>query len=356
MRGLRVEYVSHTYGEVEILKDLSLSVEPGQLNCLVGPSGCGKTTLLRLAAGLEAVQRGRITIDDTRVAEGGTASHVPPERRGVGLMFQDYALFPHLSVAENITFGLNGGMAAEPGWLGEAIDRMGLKPHLDSYPHMLSGGQQQRVALVRALAPSPRVILLDEPFSGLDASLRAQIREETRNLLRDLGMATLMVTHDPEEAMSMADRILVMRDGQIVQSGDPFETYMHPVDAYVAKLFGPVNRLRGVVENANVETPLATFEAAGLPEGTPVEVLIRPEGLRVVPAGPCQPGEADGEVISARLLGRSSHLRVAVSYADGAKIPLEAWIPGVMLPMPGAAVNIEIDAWQAMVFATAGGD
>ena len=352
MRGLRVEHVSHAYGETEILKNVSLSVEPGQLNCLVGPSGCGKTTVLRLAAGLEPVQQGRITIDGTRVSEDGTASHVPPERRGVGLMFQDYALFPHLSVAKNITFGLDNGTAQDQSWLGEAIERMGLTPHLDSYPHTLSGGQQQRVALMRALAPSPRVILLDEPFSGLDASLRVQIREETRTLLRDLNMATLMVTHDPEEAMSMADRILVMREGRIVQSGDPFETYMHPVDAYVAKMFGPVNRLRGVVADAQVETPLATFEAAGLPDGTPVDILIRPEGLSVIPAGPCQPGEADGEVISARLLGRSSRLRVAVRYADGAKIPLEAWIPGVMLPTPGAAVNIEIDAWQAMVFAS----
>ena len=207
MSGLNLNNISHHYGENHVLKDASVSVAAGELVCLLGPSGCGKTTLLRIAAGLEHIQTGRVEIDDEPVADGALSTQAPPEARGVGLMFQDYALFPHLNVRENIAFGLNGNAKTRGEWIAGALKDMGLADYAKAYPHTLSGGQQQRVALLRALAPNPRVLLLDEPFSGLDVTRRAQIRTDTLEVIKATGVATLMVTHDPEEAMFMADRI-----------------------------------------------------------------------------------------------------------------------------------------------------
>ena len=278
MKGLHVFGLSHFYGRNQVLDNIALMIPEGELVCLLGPSGCGKTTLLRLAAGLEKVQQGTIVIDGHTVAS--PELHVNPERRKIGLMFQDYALFPHLSVIENVTFGLNFLKRDEARSRGmHLLDQVNMAILADKYPHMLSGGEQQRVALVRALAPEPKLLLLDEPFSGLDVNLRQTIREETLGVLKRSGVAILMVTHDPEEAMFMADRIKIIgTNGKIIQAGRPHEIYYHPNHENVAKIFGMMNSFEGVVEDGQVRTPLGPV-ATDLDDGLFVEVLIRPEGI-----------------------------------------------------------------------------
>jgi iron(III) transport system ATP-binding protein len=340
--GLQLDQVSHAYDGTDVVRQVSLLVPRGEVACLLGPSGCGKTTVLRLAAGLERLGRGVIAIGGNVVAEGSRRLNLPPEARRAGLMFQDYALFPHLTVTENVAFGL-ANRASRRRWVASALERMGLSQFADSYPHTLSGGQAQRCALLRALAPEPDVLLLDEPFSGLDVTRRAQVREQTLLLLQETGVATLIVTHDPEEAMFMADRLWVMNEGAIIQGGTPSETYLHPVDAFVASLFGPLNRMVGRVHGGRVSTPLGPVEARGFADGAPVVVLVRPEGLRLaeVPTG-------RGRIATARLLGRCSHLRVAL---DGLAEPLQALVPGVFLPGEGTAVAVDFDPQHVFVFA-----
>ncbi len=346
MTGLAYDAVSHAYDGPDVVREVSFAVLPGEVACLVGPSGCGKTTLLRLAAGLEVLQRGRIFVGGHLVADAASRRHTPPERRHAGLMFQDYALFPHLTVFDNVAFGIRDRPDRCRQWVPRALARVGLADLAASYPHMLSGGEQQRCALLRALAPEPDVLLLDEPFSGLDVTRRAQVREETLSILREAGVATLIVTHDPEEAMFMADRLFVMSEGSIVQAGPPSELYLHPASAFVATLFGPVNRALATVRQGHVTTAIGTFCAPGLAEGSSAEVLVRPEGLRI--------GEgANGvraSVVFARLLGRSSHLRLAV---DGLEEPLQALVPGVFLPVPGSPVQAHVDPAQVFVFPAA---
>ena len=361
--GLHIINVSHAYDAGNpVLNGVSVFVAPGELVCLLGPSGCGKTTLLRVAAGLEVLQIGQVMIGERLVAEGRHGVHVPPEQRNIGLMFQDYALFPHLTVYDNIAFALRDDSARRE-WATRALAQMGLADYADVYPHVLSGGEQQRVALLRALAPEPQVMLLDEPFSGLDATRRASVRADTLRLLKETEVATLMVTHDPEEAMFMADRVLVMDAGRIVQDGVPVGIYFHPATAFVAALFGPVNRLTGVVAGGRVTTPLGTFEARGLADGATVEILIRPEALRL-----SRPGEtlevragdvlgmtgsrarAPVKAVSARSLGRSSFIVMAVPDGNGACLTVEARVPGVFLPKPGEEVAFTVNASQAYVF------
>jgi iron(III) transport system ATP-binding protein len=360
MNQLKFENVNHTYSGPAVVNDVSFAVQPGQLTCLLGPSGCGKTTLLRLAAGLENLQNGRISIGETIIADAIAGKQTPPERRGVGMMFQDYALFPHLTILKNITFGLDHPSPELMQWIQNALDRIGLTNYVDSYPHVLSGGQQQRVALLRAIAPQPGVLLLDEPFSDLDVTLRIQVREDTLRLLRESGIATLMVTHDPEEAMYMADRILIMQNGCIIQDGTPEETYCQPASAYVAALFGPVNRLSGIVKNGSVDTPMGRFQAAHLADGTFAQVFIRPEGVFVNNMGDTTINVSresnftpitEMQVANVNLLGRSSHLHLCHSVpAPGKNTHLLARIHGVYLPERGKAVQVQIDQDQAFVF------
>ncbi len=308
MKGLHIVGVSHAFGNNRVLDKIGMMIPAGDLVCLLGPSGCGKTTLLRLAAGLEKLQSGSIIVDDVTVAGEGT--HVAPEHRRIGLMFQDYALFPHLSITENVAFGLTGAAKAGERVM-EMLDQVGMTAHAAKYPHMLSGGQQQRVALARALAPEPRLLLLDEPFSGLDTNMRGQIREQTLGVLKRSGVATLMVTHDPEEAMFMADRIKIMGDsGRILQAGRPHEIYYHPNHELVANMFGLMNRIEGVVEKERVETPLGVVRAPGLEDGLPVQVLIRPEGVVLETNG--SEGGTPVEVLSTHLLGHDNIVRARI--------------------------------------------
>ncbi len=314
MKGLHIFGLSHAYGDNRVLDSIGLMIPAGELVCLLGPSGCGKSTLLRLSAGLEKVQQGTIVIDGVTVAT--PELHVNPEDRHVGLMFQDYALFPHLSIAENVSFGLLG-MDADKARARtmDMLDQVGMTKRADSYPHMLSGGQQQRVALARALAPEPNLLLLDEPFSGLDTSMRQTIREETLGVLKNSGVATLMVTHDPEEAMFMADRIKIIgSNGRILQAGRPHEIYYHPNHEFVARLFGVMNRFEGVVINGRVETPLGPV-ATDLADGVAVQVLVRPEGV-ILESG----GGVAAEIISNHLLGHDNIARVRIGGVSGKEL------------------------------------
>ena len=358
--GLSLSGISHAFGAHRVLFDVGVNVAPGELVCLLGPSGCGKTTLLRIAAGLETLQTGLVSIDGVNIAEGGKPGHLPPERRGVGLMFQDFALFPHLTVRENIAFGLGrtgNGHVDTMSRLADTLKDMGLAAYADAYPHTLSGGQQQRVALIRALAPGPKILLLDEPFSGLDVTRRAQIRADTLEVIKQSGVATLMVTHDPEEAMFMADRILVMNEGRVVQDGAPVDLYCQPADAFVAEFFGPVNRFSSVVVNSSVTTPVGAFDATTFEDGTRVDVMIHPEGFRLAHeehSPQAIPGDPDHlviapdlfEVVTARPLGRSSF--VVLRHADG--LTIETRIPGIFLPDAGAHVRVGVNALQAHIF------
>lgn len=342
MTILSARHISHAFGSNEVLRDVTVEVGKGELVCLLGPSGCGKTTLLRLVAGLERLQKGEIAIAGDTVAAANL--HVPPERRAVGLMFQDFALFPHLTVIENVAFGLKGETQSH-----ERARRMlmtvGMETQADYYPHELSGGQQQRVALARALAPQPRLMLLDEPFSDLDATLRAQVREETVKVLKATGTSTLMVTHDPEEAMGMADRIQVMnRDGRVEQIGPPADLYYHPASAFVAQLFGPANRLDGVVRGGKIETVMGDVEAPGLSDGQKAVVLIRPEAFRL------EKGGRDMEVTASRVMGRSTRLTLRPVSGGGAAAVLTASISGPCDCAPGQTVKVALSPEHRFVF------
>ncbi len=349
MLGLHLVGVHHSYGDTHVLNNVSLTVPAGELVCLLGPSGCGKTTLLRIAAGLERLQAGSVTIDEEIVADPGR--QLPPEDRRIGYMFQDFALFPHLTVLENVAFGLfrqDKGAAQKRAM--EMLDQVGMTLHADKHPHTLSGGQQQRAALARALAPKPRLVLLDEPFSGLDTNMRARVREQTLTVLQQTNVATLMVTHDPEEAMFMADRIKVMGDnGQVLQSGRPADIYYKPVDEYVARLFGPVNAIDGIVKDGRFESSFGAIDAKHLEDGRAVKVLIRPEGLILSNGGGGKGGTAVN-VLSAHLLGDSSLVRLQVREGVNSGAEFEVRVSGAFDPLLMDDIRARVDRRHAFLY------
>ncbi|MGL5012561.1 MAG: ABC transporter ATP-binding protein [Paracoccaceae bacterium] len=345
-----VEHLTRRLGGRVVVDDVSLALPAGQVTCLLGPSGCGKTTTLRMIAGVERPDAGRILID------GRDVTAAPPEARGVGLMFQDFALFPHLTVAQNVGFGLAGDRAAKVNRVGELLEKVGLSGFGEKHPHELSGGEAQRVALVRALAPRPRVMLMDEPFSGLDNRLRDGIRDATLAVLKSEGTAVLLVTHEPVEAMRMADQIALMRGGRIVQQGAPYNVYNAPVDKAAAAFFSDINVIRGKVQGALTATPFGDFLTPGHADGTAVEIIIRPQHLKIDfdrgGRGP-NPTAADGTpargtVTRARYMGRESLVDFAMDF-EGAV--LTASVPGVFLPKPGTVLWLMIRRDRCFVFA-----
>jgi iron(III) transport system ATP-binding protein len=284
MITIQLDSVSKRFAETVAVDDASLTVRRGEFVALLGPSGCGKTTLLRLVAGFEVPDAGQIRIGGRRVT--GSAWR-PPERRHVGMVFQDYALFPHLTVAENVAFGLSGPRPARRERAAAALDLVGLNgAHAGRYPHELSGGQQQRAALARALAPEPTIVLLDEPWSSVDPVMRATVRDEMAGIVRAAGTTVLLVTHDQEEALGLADRVALMRDGRIVQVDPPERLYHHPADRWAAEFVGAANFLDGRLAAGRAVTPLGVLDPVTAPAGDEgaCEVLVRPELVQLEPS------------------------------------------------------------------------
>ena len=276
---LEIRNIMRDYDGKRVVDDVSLMLQPGNVTCLLGPSGCGKSTTLRIIAGVDMQTSGTIHVDGNLICD--TVYRVPPERRSIGLIFQDFALFPHLTVGDNVGFGLTGSRKDKLPRVGELLERVGLSHYINEYPHQLSGGEQQRVALARAIAPRPSIMLMDEPFSGLDNRLRDGIRDETLALLKDEGTSVLLVTHEPEEAMRMADEIALMRDGKIVQRGAPYNIYNAPADKAAVAFFSDINLLTSTVRGALTDTPFGQFLAPGVPDGGQVEIVFRPQHVRI---------------------------------------------------------------------------
>jgi iron(III) transport system ATP-binding protein len=336
------ENVSLVAGATTILDGINLTFEAGTISCLLGPSGCGKTSLLRLAAGVARPSAGRIVMDDREVA--GPQRFVVPEQRNVGLMFQDYALFPHLTVLENVAFGLTALSREDARNVARnALARVGLSNREDASPNQLSGGEQQRVALARAIAPRPQVILMDEPFSGLDLRLRDQVREETLAVVRETRATAVLVTHDPMEALEFGDRIFLLRQGRVVQQGTPAELYGQPVDAAAAQFFAAHNVFSGLVRGGHVDTPVGRLAAPGLPEGSLAEVLVRPEGIALADAGE----GVEAYVADARFLGET--LRLSLKY-QGYEQPVLAQLMRRSGVTAGQVARFVIDARSYHVF------
>lgn len=344
--SLAFRNVGHSYGSHRVLSGVSLEARPGEILCLLGPSGSGKTTLLRLAAGLEALQEGSIDLGGARLAAPGR--DVPPERRPFGMVFQDHALFPHLTVAENIAFGIAGRPRDEiRGIVAERLASVGLAGFEERYPHTLSGGQQQRVALARALAPSPAAMLLDEPFASVDVTRRRALREEARRALKAADVVTLVVTHDPVEAMEIADRIAVMEGGRIAQCATPEALYTNPASALVASLFGEAQRFPAVADRGAAITAYGPVPTENFEDGAPVEVIVRPEAVTLEPARDANDAFRIGDI---RFLGRD-WLILLSSESFPALEPLRARVSDLEGLAIGEAVSLRFDPRGTFIFA-----
>lgn len=352
---LRFENVSHKYGTTPSVSNISFQIEMGQVVSLLGPSGCGKSTILRLAAGLEQPHGGEIYLNDRLIASPDIM--VPPEERGIGLVFQDYALFPHMTVYDNILYGLKRSPLSPKERnkrADEVLRHVDLLGYNHAMPHELSGGQQQRVALARALAPSPSLILLDEPYAGLDSRLRERIRDDMLHILKEAGTAVILVTHDSEEAMFMSDHISVIRDGRLEQSGRPIDLYCRPGNAFVAEFFGEVNRLDGTIKNGHLSTPFGAFEVPETSDGDEVSIIIRYEGLIVGSDDTDAVKSAQAQVIEARVLGRYSVIHFSMpafqGINNGNELHLHARAPGLNMLSSGSTISLSLDQAQVFMF------
>ncbi|MCK0166441.1 ABC transporter ATP-binding protein [Jannaschia sp. S6380] len=349
---LQIDGLLRRLGGRNVVDGISLSVAAGQVTCLLGPSGCGKSTTLRIIAGVDRQDAGTVSLNGKVVSDD--ARHVAPEDRGVGLMFQDFALFPHLTVAQNIGFGLPRDRVSAAR-VAELLARVDLQGYDRKHPHELSGGEQQRVALARALAPRPGIMLMDEPFSGLDNRLRDEIRDATLSVLKEEGTAVLLVTHEPDEAMRMADEVALMRDGRIVQKAAPYNIYNAPADREAAAFFSDINVLNGEVNGALTHTPFGQFLAPGLPDGTEVDIVFRPQHVRLDfdrggrgPAPTAAEGTpARGTVERARFMGKESLVEFLM---DDGTSRVTATVPAVFLPVAGKVMWLSIRRERCFVF------
>jgi len=330
------EGLTRRYGRKTAVDEAGLTLSAGEITCLLGPSGCGKSTLLRLIAGLETPDAGTVRTPD-RILSGPGAAFVPPEQRDIGLVFQDYALFPHLTVARNVAFGLADLPAAEREARVKAqLQRVRMHEHADAWPQALSGGEQQRVALARALAREPAVVLLDEPFSGLDGRLKAEVRAAALAALRASGAAVLVVTHDAEEAMMMGDRLALMRHGRILQTGSPRDCYLKPASPSAARLLGDTVELPATLDGGRAETAFGSVVANG---SGPAILVARPEAFRVADTG------VEAKVGAVSFAGPF----VLAEIAAGGQSAV-ARVPHALAPKPGDAVRIQLAPAFCSVF------
>lgn len=354
--GLGLSNISKQYQKKTVVDNLNLTLAYGHVTCLLGPSGCGKSTTLRIAAGVEKQDEGEVRIAGELISNG-KKFHIAPEQRSIGLMFQDFALFPHLTIIDNVLFGIKyqGSNSVLHRRGLELLERVNLSSSFDKYPHMLSGGEQQRVALVRAIAPKPKVLLMDEPFSGLDNRLRDDIRDQTLGLLKEEKTAVLLVTHEPAEAMRMADTIALMHNGSVVQEGAPYNIYNKPCNPFVASFFSDVNIIKGVVKHSRIETSFGWFITTGIDDGTAVLILIRPQHLKIDfdrngngPNPTVKDGvPARGTVRRSRFMGNESLVELRMD-SDG--LALKTTIPGVFLPAKGTNLWLSMRRDRCFVF------
>ena len=337
--SLILDEISHRFGAGDIVSNVTLKAVDGEIVCLFGPSGCGKTTLLRIAAGLEPLQRGTVSVDGAVVATPGRETS--PDKRPIGFVFQDYVLFPHMTVAQNVAFGIEEGGRAREAIIREELAGVGLQGFEDRHPHELSGGQQQRVALARALARRPRALLLDEPFASIDTVLRRRLREELRRILRAREAAVVMVTHDPEEALALGDRVALMEAGRIVETASPETLYRAPRTIEGASLFPDSQTVGGVIRDGGIETAFGRFPAPDHRNGSGA-VVFRRGALRAT-------------------LDEAGALRVAESRFSGPDwtVYLKGGVEDLLLrvemaapPRAGAPVSLEADATRYFVFPT----
>ena len=330
---VRLVELNRRYGEVRALDNFSLDVAPGELVALLGPSGCGKTTALRALAGLDEVDSGKVLVDRRDI------TRVSAHRRDMGMVFQAYSLFPNMTARENVAYGLrlrNIGGGERRRRAGELLDLVGLAIHADRYPDQLSGGQQQRVALARALAIRPKVLLLDEPLSALDAKVRSQLRDEIRSVQREVGTTTLFVTHDQEEALAMADRVGVMSAGRLQQIAPPAELYERPRTAFVAEFVGLTNKVSGTVRGGKVSVLGAEVPVLeGSVDAGEATVLVRPESVLVSPDP-----EGNGRVVAATYLG--ALCRVQVELDDASLVLAQVSSAEIAELAPGTPVRVTV--------------
>ena len=347
--SLGFEGICHSYANgAQILHDISLQVEPGKILCLLGPSGSGKSTLLGIASGVERQTLGRLTMNNTEIA--GPNIFLPPEQRSIGMVFQDYALFPHMTLAQNVAYGLNKLSRNEARLSAlRALERVGLTGYADRYPHEISGGEQQRVALARALAPRPAILLLDEPFSGLDSRLRDAIRGETLSALRESRATAIIVTHDAKEAMMLGDKLALLNKGRLVQHGTMEELYNRPHNLFAAAFFSPVNVFEGRVRDNHVDTPLGSLKVSDISNGQMVSASVRISGVLAHTHCNSGGGTVPARILSRRFLGDTEYMLFAV---NGAASPVQGQMPCYLIPQEQSDVYLSVDPRAVCVFET----
>ena len=347
MFALKINNLDHEIKNNFILRNISLELEEDKIACVLGPSGCGKTTLLKLIAGLENTKKGEIYIKDQLVSS--STKHIKTENRNIGFLFQDFALFPHLTVEKNLKFAIKNNGNSEQD-IKEVIELIKLPTSLKKYPHELSGGEQQRVALARAIISRPDLLLLDEPFSNLDLSLKEQIRDDTLHLLQKFNVSVIIVTHDPFEAMFISNKIYILqKNGMIVQSGSPNDLYNYPSSSYVAEFFGETNKFSGIVKNSKVETAIGTIPINDISESQNVDIHIRPQAIRLIKEKTPVYG-IKGTVMASKLMGSYSFIHLSVLDKNNKIIHVHSHMPPHFNPKQSTAVGIEIDTDKVFIF------
>lgn len=341
---LELRQISQAYGQQLVVKELSLTLESGEIGCLLGASGCGKTTVLRTIAGFEPLLEGEIRLNDKCVSRENFL--LPPAKREIGMVFQDYALFPHLTIYDNVAFGLRGmDKATQIRRVNEALELVGLHSEHARYPHEISGGQQQRVALARALAPQPQLLLMDEPFSNLDVTLRERLSMEVRDILKEYGTTALFVTHNQNEAFAVADRIGVMHQGEILQWDNAHNLYHQPASPQIADFVGEGTLIKGVVKGKDtVETGLGVLDGvmtSSMPEDTKIQLLVRPEDII----------HDDDSKVKAEVLRRNfrgANILYTLMLSNGDKV--QALVPSHCDHQPGEMIGIQPDVRHLVLF------
>ena len=346
MLALNIKNLSHKINDRNILKDISFSLDLEKIACVLGPSGCGKTTLLKLIAGLEKTQQGEIYMNDKLISSSNT--HLDPGKRNIGFLFQDYALFPHLTVEENLKFATRKNNYNQQ--INEITKLIKLSNAEKKYPHELSGGEQQRVALARSIIAQPDLLLLDEPFSSLDLSLKEEIRDDTLHLLQKFDVSVIVVTHDPFEAMFISNQIHIMqKDGTIAQSGTPKDLYSNPKNSYVAGIFGETNKFTGIVKNSKVKTAVGEIFIDNTFESKYVDIHIRPQAIKLTQEQTPVNG-VKGTVMASKLMGSYSFVHLSVLDKNNDVIHVHSHMPANFNPKQSTAVGIEIDSTKIFVF------